>query len=149
MGKIIGIIPARWGSTRFPGKSLHPIAGKPLVQHVWERCREARKLDGVIIATDDMRIAEAAFAFGAEVALTRDDHQSGTDRIAEVAARLGKSVSHVINVQGDEPTVSPCPDRPTGRGVAPGFVVGNDYRRQRADRSGGDHESELRQSRAR
>ena len=108
MGKIIGIIPARWGSTRFPGKSLHPIAGKPLVQHVWERCREARKLDGVIIATDDMRIAEAAFAFGAEVAMTRDDHQSGTDRIAEVAARLGKSVSHVINIQGDEPTVSPA-----------------------------------------
>ena len=108
MGKIIGIIPARWGATRFPGKALHQIAGKPLVQHTWERCREARKLDGIIIATDDMRIAEAAFAFGAEVALTRDDHQSGTDRIAEVAAGLGSKVSHIINIQGDEPTVSPA-----------------------------------------
>ncbi len=107
MGKIIGIIPARWGATRFPGKALHLIAGKSLVQRTWERCQEARKLDGVIIATDDMRIAEAAFAFGAEVAMTRDDHQSGTDRIAEVAAGLPKKVSHVINIQGDEPTVSP------------------------------------------
>ncbi len=108
MGKIIGVIPARWGATRFPGKALHFIAGKSLVQRTWERCREARKLDGVIIATDDMRIAEAAFAFGAEVALTRADHQSGTDRIAEVAAGLPKKVSHVINIQGDEPTVSPA-----------------------------------------
>lgn len=108
MGKIIGIIPARWGATRFPGKALHLIAGKSLVQRTWERCREARKLDGVIIATDDMRIAEAAFAFGAEVAMTRDDHQSGTDRIAEVAARLGKKVTHVLNIQGDEPTISPA-----------------------------------------
>ena len=108
MGKIIGIIPARWGSTRFPGKALHPIAGKALLQHTWERCQQARRLDGVIVATDDLRIAEAAFAFGAEVAMTRDDHQSGTDRIAEVAARLPKKVSHVINVQGDEPAVSPA-----------------------------------------
>ena len=108
MGKIIGIIPARWGATRFPGKALHLIAGKPLLQHTWECCQRARKLDGVIVATDDMRIAEAAFAFGAEVAMTRDDHQSGTDRIAEVAARLGQKVSHVINIQGDEPTVSPA-----------------------------------------
>ena len=108
MGKIVAIIPARFGATRFPGKALHPIAGKPLVQHVWERCGEARRLDGVIVATDDLRIAEAAFGFGAEVAMTRADHPSGTDRIAEVAARLGKKVTHVINVQGDEPTVSPA-----------------------------------------
>ena len=91
MGKIVGIIPARWASTRFPGKPLHPIAGKPLIQHVWERCREAARLDRTIIATDDMRIAEAAFGFGAEVALTGDHHPSGTDRIAEVAARLGRA----------------------------------------------------------
>ena len=108
MGKIIAIIPARYGATRFPGKALHLLAGKPLVQHVWERCREARRLDGVIIATDDLRIAETAFGFGAEVAMTRADHQSGTDRIAEVAAGLGKKVTHLINVQGDEPTVSPA-----------------------------------------
>ena len=108
MGKIIGIIPARWGATRFPGKALALIAGKPLVQHVWERCREAQCLAGIIIATDDMRIAEAAFNFGAEVAITSPAHQSGTDRIAEVAARLPKSVSHVLNIQGDEPTISPA-----------------------------------------
>jgi 3-deoxy-manno-octulosonate cytidylyltransferase (CMP-KDO synthetase) len=100
------VLPARWGSTRFPGKPLHPIAGRPLIQHVWERCRRAKKLDAVIIATDDMRIAEAAFAFGAEVALTSPRHQSGTDRVAEVAGNL-RGISHVINVQGDEPLISP------------------------------------------
>ncbi len=108
MSKIVAIIPARYASTRFPGKPLHVIAGKPLIQHVWERCQEARRLDGVIIATEDMRIAEASFAFGADVSLTRPDHPSGTDRVAEVADRLGKKVTHVLNVQGDEPTVSPA-----------------------------------------
>ncbi len=108
MGKIIGIIPARWSSTRFPGKPLESIAGKPLIQHVWQRCLGASKLDGVIVATDDMRIAETAFGFGAEVAITASRHQSGTDRIAQVAARLGRDVSHVINIQGDEPTIAPA-----------------------------------------
>lgn len=107
MGKIVGIIPARWGSTRFPGKSLHLIAGKALVQRVWERCQAASRLDRVIVATDDMRIAEAAFGFGAEVAMTADHHASGTDRIAQVAARLERNVTHLINIQGDEPTISP------------------------------------------
>lgn len=107
MGKIVGIIPARWGSTRFPGKSLHLIAGKALVQRVWERCQAATRLDRVIVATDDMRIAEAAFAFGAEIAMTADSHASGTDRIAQVAARLERGVTHLINIQGDEPTISP------------------------------------------
>lgn len=100
------MIPARWASTRFPGKPLHLLAGKPLVQHVWERCLQARQIDRVIIATDDMRIAEAAFAFGAEVALTSSRHQSGTDRIAEVAKKM-RGVSHAINVQGDEPMIEP------------------------------------------
>jgi len=104
--RVAAIIPARWGSTRFPGKPLHLIAGKPLIQHVWERCGEAKKLDEIVIATDDMRIAEAAFAFGAEVALTSDKHPSGTDRIAEVAKKM-KRITHVLNVQGDEPLVSP------------------------------------------
>jgi 3-deoxy-manno-octulosonate cytidylyltransferase (CMP-KDO synthetase) len=106
MSRVIGIIPARWGSTRFPGKLLHPIAGRPLLQHVWERCRRAKALDAVIIATDDMRIAEAAFDWGAEVSLTRSDYASGTDRIAEVAKKL-RGVSHLINIQGDEPLVDP------------------------------------------
>ncbi|HEV2046267.1 MAG TPA: 3-deoxy-manno-octulosonate cytidylyltransferase [Chthoniobacterales bacterium] len=106
MSKAVGIIPARWSSTRFPGKPLHPIAGKPLLRHVWERCRRAKKLDSVIIATDDMRIANAAFDWGAEVALTSLHHQSGTDRIAEVV-RKAKQYAFVINIQGDEPLLDP------------------------------------------
>ena len=104
---VVAIIPARWESTRFPGKPLHLIAGKPLIQHVWERTLKARALSSAIVATDDMRIAEAAFEFGAEVALTSSKHRSGTDRIAEVARRL-TGVSHVMNVQGDEPLVDPA-----------------------------------------
>ena len=100
------IIPARWGSTRFPGKPLHVIAGKPLLQRVWERCCRANKIDGTIIATDDMRIAEAAFDWGAEVALTSSKHQSGTDRIAEVVSRA-REFSLIVNVQGDEPFIDP------------------------------------------
>src|ERR1700730_13654756 len=106
MSNTVGIIPARWGSTRFPGKPLHFMAGRPLLQHVWERCRRAKKLDHVIIATDDFRIAEAAFDWGAEVAMTSPNHASGTDRIAEVAGKR-KRVAHVINIQGDEPLIEP------------------------------------------
>jgi 3-deoxy-manno-octulosonate cytidylyltransferase (CMP-KDO synthetase) len=107
MPKVAVIIPARFASTRLPGKPLHPIAGKPLIQHVWERCTKAKGIDCVIVATDDMRIAEAAFTFGAEVAMTSPKHRSGTDRIAEVAKKL-RGVSHVINVQGDEPLIDPA-----------------------------------------
>jgi 3-deoxy-manno-octulosonate cytidylyltransferase (CMP-KDO synthetase) len=85
---------------------LYLIAGKPLLRHVWERCQRAKKLDSVIIATDDMRIANAAFRWGAEVALTSPHHQSGTDRIAEVA-RKAKLFTFIINIQGDEPLVDP------------------------------------------
>jgi 3-deoxy-manno-octulosonate cytidylyltransferase (CMP-KDO synthetase) len=106
LSKVAALIPARWGSTRFPGKPVHGIAGKPLIQHVWERCCEAGVFDQIIIATDDMRIAETAFGFGAEIALTAVEHQSGTDRIAEVARKLNK-VRLVFNVQGDEPLVAP------------------------------------------
>src|SRR2546430_11393615 len=101
MSKNVVIIPARWGSARFPGKPLHEIAGKPLLRHVWERCRRARKIDNTIIATDDMRIAESAFAWGAEVALTSLKHQSGPDRIAALAARA-KEFSLILNGQADE-----------------------------------------------
>ena len=100
--KTIGIIPARYASTRFPGKPLHLIAGKPLVQHVVERCREAQSLVDVIVATDDERIAEVARKF-CPVEMTRADHPSGTDRIAEVVARL--DCDAVVNVQGDEPLI--------------------------------------------
>ncbi len=106
MRKSVGIIPARWSSTRFPGKPLHLIAGKPLLRHVWERCRRAEKLHALIVATDDMRIAEAAFEWGAEVAVTSPKHRSGTDRVAEVA-RHAKDFEFVVNIQGDEPLIDP------------------------------------------
>jgi 3-deoxy-manno-octulosonate cytidylyltransferase (CMP-KDO synthetase) len=106
MSRVVAIIPARWGSTRFPGKPLHGIAGKPLIQHVWSRCLEAKVFDQVIVATDDMRIVEAAFQFGAEVALTAPEHKSGTDRIAEVAKKM-KKASLIFNIQGDEPLIDP------------------------------------------
>jgi len=104
--KIAVVIPARYASTRFPGKPLFPIAGKPLIQHVWERCKEAAEIDEVIIATDDMRIAEVCFGFGADIALTPADCESGTDRVAAVAKKL-RGYSHIINVQGDEPLIDP------------------------------------------
>src|SRR5262245_53995392 len=106
MNRAVGIIPVRWSSTRFPGKPLHIIAGKSLLHRVWERCKRAKNLDSVIVATDDMRIAEAAFHWGAEVALTSTTHCSGTDRIAEVA-RNAKEFAFVINIQGDEPLIEP------------------------------------------
>jgi len=104
MPKVAVLIPARYASTRLPGKPLLTIAGKPLIQHVWERCARAKGIESVIVATDDMRIAEAAFAFGAEVAMTSPKHRSGTDRVAEVAKKL-RGFTHVINVQGDEPMI--------------------------------------------
>src|SRR5437899_5101397 len=106
MNKAVGIIPARWSSTRFPGKPLHLIAGRPLLRHVWEFCRRAKNLDALVIATDDMRIVRAAFDWGAEVALTSPSHQSGTDRVAEVT-RNAKQFAFVINIQGDEPFIDP------------------------------------------
>jgi 3-deoxy-manno-octulosonate cytidylyltransferase (CMP-KDO synthetase) len=101
----LGIIPARYASTRFPGKPLHPIAGKPLLQHVVEKCHLARSLTEVIVATDDERIAAVARRF-CRVEMTRADHPSGSDRIAEVAARV--PCDAVVNVQGDEPLIDPA-----------------------------------------
>jgi 3-deoxy-manno-octulosonate cytidylyltransferase (CMP-KDO synthetase) len=101
---ILGLIPARFASTRFPGKPLHPVAGKPLIQRVVEQCRKAKSLREVIVATDDQRIADVARKF-CRVELTRADHPSGSDRIAEVAARI--ECDAVINIQGDEPLIDP------------------------------------------
>lgn len=109
MQKIVGVIPSRWGSTRFPGKSLALISGKPMIQWVVERVKQARMLDAVIVATDDARIAECVQALGipdVQVAMTRPDHPSGTDRIAEAVESL--DVDSVINVQGDEPLIDPA-----------------------------------------
>lgn len=103
---VLGIIPARWASTRFPGKPLHIIAGKTLVQHVWDRCQECSKLDSIIVATDDERIKNACQSFGAQVIMTAADHPTGTDRIAEAAAQI-PDATHIINIQGDEPLIEP------------------------------------------
>lgn len=102
--RFVGLIPARFASSRFPGKPLHPIAGKSLIQRVIEQCRQARSLAEVIVATDDDRIAAAARPW-ARVEMTRPEHPSGTDRIAEVAARL--DCDGVVNIQGDEPLIDP------------------------------------------
>ncbi len=101
------IIPARFASSRFPGKPLHVLAGKPMLQHVWERCRGCRNVERVVIATDDERIAALGRRIGAEVVMTGGQHVSGTDRVAEAAACLPGD-HEVINVQGDEPLVSPA-----------------------------------------
>jgi len=99
------MIPARYGSTRLEGKALAEIAGKPMIQHVYERAARATCLDAVLIATDDPRIAAAVAAFGGRCEMTADTHQSGTDRLAEVARRLQCDV--IVNIQGDEPMIEP------------------------------------------
>jgi 3-deoxy-manno-octulosonate cytidylyltransferase (CMP-KDO synthetase) len=103
--RIVGIIPARYGSSRFPGKPLALIAGKPLIQHVVQRCQKARSLAEVIVATDDTRIWEVAQNF-CRAEMTESDHASGTDRIAEVARRC--KCDAVVNIQGDEPLMDPA-----------------------------------------
>ena len=104
---IIGILPARWGSTRFPGKPLHLIAGKPLIQHVWERCQRAEKLSEILVATDDARISQAVEAFGGKAVMTSTDHPTGTDRLAEAVTKI-PGATHILNIQGDEPLIDPA-----------------------------------------
>jgi 3-deoxy-manno-octulosonate cytidylyltransferase (CMP-KDO synthetase) len=104
--RILGVIPARFASSRFPGKALARIAGKTMLQHVWERASQARYLTSLAIATDDESIAREARSFGATVRMTRPDHASGTDRVAEVASADPASV--VVNIQGDEPLIDPA-----------------------------------------
>lgn len=104
--KITAIIPARFASSRFPGKVLAEILGKPMVQHVYERTAKAALVSEVIVATDDERIASAVRAFGGRVEMTDKGHETGTDRLAEVAERLGSEI--IVNVQGDEPLIEPA-----------------------------------------
>lgn len=103
--QILGVIPARFASTRFPGKALALLAGKPVIEHVYERAKLCRYLDDVLVATDDERIAGAVRRFGGKVRLTRSDHPSGTDRLAEVAG--SESAEYYVNIQGDEPLIDP------------------------------------------
>ena len=102
---VIGVIPARYSSSRFEGKVLADIGGKPMVQHVWERAKQAKILDDLIIACDDERIASSAEAFGAKVVMTSRDHSCGTDRIIEVVNPIDVKV--VVNIQADEPLIHP------------------------------------------
>lgn len=103
---VTAVIPARYGSTRFPGKPLADRTGKPLIQHVYERAQQAKLIDRVLVATDDDRIAGAVRAFGGEAMMTRTDHPNGTSRIAEVAASLDSPI--IANIQGDEPEIEPA-----------------------------------------
>jgi 3-deoxy-manno-octulosonate cytidylyltransferase (CMP-KDO synthetase) len=101
--KVVGAIPARWGSTRLPGKSLIPIAGKPLIQWVIESARKAQCLNELLVATDDQRIADFVDGLGVKPVMTSPTHPSGTDRVAEAVRGLGADV--VVNIQGDEPVI--------------------------------------------
>jgi 3-deoxy-manno-octulosonate cytidylyltransferase (CMP-KDO synthetase) len=102
----VAVIPARYASTRFPGKALADIAGRPMIEHVYRRAAAARNVDAVLVATDDQRIADAVTKFGGDVRLTKSTHATGTDRIAEVAEALDCDL--VVNLQGDEPLIEPA-----------------------------------------
>jgi 3-deoxy-manno-octulosonate cytidylyltransferase (CMP-KDO synthetase) len=103
--KVLAVIPARQASVRFPGKPLANIAGRPMIQHVFERVRQAESVDRIVVATDEEAIKKAVEGFGGEAILTRRDHRTGTDRVAEVATHLAAEI--YVNVQGDEPLVDP------------------------------------------
>lgn len=105
--KILGIIPARYQSTRFPGKPLVDILGKPMIQRVYEQCKKSTLLSEIIVATDDERIASVVKDFGGKVMLTKESHPSGTDRCLEVLENYKEPVDVVINIQGDEPFIDP------------------------------------------
>ena len=108
MPRPIAVIPSRFAAQRFPGKPLAPLLGKPMVQHVWERCTEAACFERVFVATDDQAIADVVTAFGGEVAMTSPYCASGSDRVAEVARGSGLGDAQVFfNVQGDEPAIHP------------------------------------------
>lgn len=106
MSGVLAVIPARYGATRFPGKPLALLHDKPIVQHVWERCRAASAVDHVVVATDDSRIMDACRAFGGEAVMTDSSLPSGTDRVA-AAAQSFTGYEFVLNVQGDEPAIEP------------------------------------------
>lgn len=105
MAKVIGVIPARYNSVRFPGKVLAPVGGKPLIQRVWERARQCRRLEDVLIACDHPKVFEAVKSFGGRPVMTDENHPSGTDRIAE--AVKNETAEIIVNIQGDEPLVAP------------------------------------------
>lgn len=105
--KILGIIPARYASTRFPGKPLTVINGKTMIQRVYEQSLKAELLADVLVATDDQRIFDAVKSFGGNVMMTSSEHNSGTDRCCEIVAKVGSEYDAVVNIQGDEPFINP------------------------------------------
>ena len=107
MHRVLGVIPARYASTRFPGKPLAPLGGRTMLETVWRRASEARRIDRLLVATDDERILAACGGFGAEAIRTDPAHPSGTDRVAEVARGAGDAFAIVLNIQGDEPLLTP------------------------------------------
>jgi len=107
--QILGIIPARYASTRFPAKALVDIGGKSMIQRVYEQASKATKLSQVIVATDDERISDHVLSFGGKVVMTSENHQSGTDRCYEALLKTEGNYDYVINIQGDEPFISPEP----------------------------------------
>jgi len=104
--QVVALIPARYASTRFPGKPLHMLAGKPMIRRVYEQVAKCRNIDCIAIATDDVRIAECVNTFGATAIMTKADHPSGSDRLAEAVAHYPEAAI-VVNVQGDEPFIDP------------------------------------------
>lgn len=121
--KVVAIIPARFASTRFPGKPLVDLGGKSMIQRTYERVKSVDGFDRIVIATDDLRIFDAAIAFGAEVMMTSETHLTGTDRCAEVLSRLGESVDYVINIQGDEPFIEPEQLKEVAAGFSSGAPI--------------------------
>ncbi|MFP4143798.1 MAG: 3-deoxy-manno-octulosonate cytidylyltransferase [Phycisphaeraceae bacterium] len=129
----LAVVPARYASTRLPGKPLLDRTGKPLIQHVVERVLEAKRISRVLVATDDQRIADAVAAFGGEAVMTREDHPNGTSRIAEVVSGMaGQDADIIVNVQGDEPEIEPdvidqLVDGLAADGEAPMATLGSDF----------------------
>jgi 3-deoxy-manno-octulosonate cytidylyltransferase (CMP-KDO synthetase) len=121
--KVVAIIPARFASSRFPGKPLVDLGGKPMIQRTYERVKAVEGFDRIVIATDDERIFDAAKVFGAEVMMTSIEHPTGTDRCAEVLSRLGEAVDYVINIQGDEPFIEPEQLREVAAGFSSGAPI--------------------------
>jgi 3-deoxy-manno-octulosonate cytidylyltransferase (CMP-KDO synthetase) len=121
--KVAAIIPARFASTRFPGKPLVDLGGKPMIQRTYERVKAVKGFDRIVIATDDQRIFDAAMGFGAEVMMTSSEHLTGTDRCAEVLRRLGEEVDYVVNIQGDEPFIEPAQLEEVAAGFSSGAPI--------------------------
>ncbi len=103
--EVIGVIPCRYKSSRFPGKAIAPICGKPMLWHVWNQAKKTKYVDKLIVATDDNRIYDVCYQYGIESIMTSEDHNTGTDRVAEVAERIEGDI--FVNIQGDEPLIDP------------------------------------------